>query len=100
MSDPTWEPLSRRGAARVQDLMTGVRDPLEPFLSPEPPRELPLQQDFGGGLSPLDGPWRTQIDAWSATRAWITDTRSIPDHESPILEVDLAFFVDDTPVAA
>ena len=97
---PTWKPLNLVQARQAKKMMVGERSPLELFLSPEPPRELLLHQRLGTKIDPLDDEYQWQIDTWSATRAWIYKTLSVPDHEGPILHLDVVFYVDEIPVKA
>jgi hypothetical protein len=80
--------------------MTGDRSPLEPFLSPEPPRSIEIRERWSGGFRPVDEIYCQQIEGWSATRAWIRNTERIDDREGPTLKLNVLFYVDETPVSA
>jgi hypothetical protein len=97
---PQWKPLGRLQKLRATRLMVGDRSPVEAFLSAEPPREIEIRQSFAQEIYPLIDDFRPVIEDWSATRCWVFGSEVIPEREGPIWEIDVVFYVDETPVIA
>ena len=97
---PQWKALGLRQRAKVREIMGGDRSPLESFLSAEPPRDIEIRQSVAREIFPIMDSYRPVIEEWSATRGWVCRAEVIPEREGPIWELDVVFYVGETPVLA
>jgi len=96
---PRYQPLGlfRRAASKR---VGAKREPVEAFLSAEPPRTIAFRQGFTHDLSPMGDAEQAVVASWWATRAWVYRAQVVPEREGPTWKLDVVFVVDGRPVLA